>query len=146
GENSELDQGLTSPTSSKPGQFLMEILGQLSVEINNRANVSDHNAAYSREVINAFLECLDGAEARTGVVVVGATNHPELIDPAIRRAGRLDRHLHIPLPDEKARAGILRHHLRRELISCDLGNIPRFTEGMTGADIEQLVRNARRTA
>jgi SpoVK/Ycf46/Vps4 family AAA+-type ATPase len=112
----------------------------------DRANVSDHNAAYSREVINGFLECLDGADARTGVVVVGATNHPGLIDPAIRRAGRLDRHLHIPLPDEEARTGILRHHLRGELGDCDLRDVPRFTDGMTGADLEQLVRNARRGA
>ncbi|KQT58122.1 MULTISPECIES: AAA family ATPase [unclassified Aureimonas] len=112
----------------------------------DRANVSDHNAAYCREVINGFLECLDGAEARTGVVVVGATNYPDLIDPAIRRAGRLDRHLHIPLPNEEAREGILRHHLRGELGNCGLCDVSKFTDGMTGADLEQLVRNARRTA
>jgi DNA polymerase III delta prime subunit len=112
----------------------------------DRANANDHNANYCREVINGFLECLDGAEARTGVVVIGATNHPGLIDPAIRRAGRLDRHLHIPLPDKDARAGILRHHLRGEIAEACLGDLPRLTEGMTGADIEQLVRNARRTS
>ncbi|MBB3998363.1 AAA family ATPase [Aureimonas pseudogalii] len=112
----------------------------------DRANASDHNANYTREVINGFPECLDGAEARTGVVVVGATNHPELIDPAIRRAGRLDRHLHIPMPDESARKHILLHHLRGELVEADLLDVPRLTEGMTGADIEQLVRVARRAA
>lgn len=112
----------------------------------DRANANDHNANYTREVINGLLECLDGAEARTGVVVVGATNHPELIDPAIRRAGRLDRHLHIPLPDEEARKGIILHHLRGDLADADLGSVPRSTAGMTGADIEQLVRSARRAA
>lgn len=80
------------------------------------------------------------------MVVVGATNHPELIDPAIRRAGRLDRHLHIPLPDQEAREGILRHHLRNDLCDNQLGDVPRIMDGMTGADIEQLVRNARRAA
>lgn len=112
----------------------------------DRAVVDDHNARYTREVINSFLECLDGAEARTGVVVVGATNHPGLIDPAIRRAGRLDREIVIPLPDADARAGIVRYHLRGDLTDADLALVTEATEGKSGADIEALVRGARRCA
>lgn len=112
----------------------------------DRLNFKDHNASYTREVINGFLECLDGAEARTGVVVIGATNYPQLIDPAIRRAGRLDRHLQLPLPDEVAREGIMRFHLRGDLGGDDVTGVASATEGMSGADIEQLVRAARRRA
>lgn len=112
----------------------------------DRASSDDHNARYAREVINGFLECLDGARGREGVVVLGATNHPHLIDPAIRRSGRLDRELRIPLPDAPARHGILRHHLRGDLEAADLASVADETAGMSGADIERLVREARRSA
>lgn len=112
----------------------------------DRENLNDRNAQYVREVINGFLECLDGVEGREGVVVVGATNWPERIDPAILRPGRLDRHIRIPLPDATARAGILRHHLRDALPEADLPEIAERLDGSTGAVIEQIVRDARRKA
>ena len=105
-----------------------------------------HNAQYVREVINGFLECLDGAQNRKGVVVIGATNMPEAIDPAILRAGRLERIIEIPVPDTGARLGILRHHLKSELKDIDLAEVATRTDGATGADIEYLVRSARRRA
>jgi len=112
----------------------------------DRENVTDRNAHYIREVINGFLECLDGVEGREGVVVVGATNWPGKIDPAILRPGRLDRHIRIPMPDAPARDGILRHHLRGALTEADLTDISERLEGTTGADIEQVVRDAKRRA
>ncbi|MBO1905318.1 AAA family ATPase [Microvirga sp. 3-52] len=112
----------------------------------DRERLSGHNEQYSREVINGFLECLDGAEAREGVVVVGATNLPDRIDPAIRRPGRLDRHVVIPLPDPEARKGILRHHLGGALPGADLTEAAERLEGTSGAVIEQVVRDARRIA
>ncbi len=66
-------------------------------------------------VINRMLELLDGAVRSEGIVVVGATNRPSVIDPAIRRSGRLERHIEIPPPDIDALEGIIRHHLGPDL-------------------------------
>lgn len=112
----------------------------------DRERLMGHNEQYCREVINAFLECLDGVDAREGVVVVGATNLPDKIDAAILRPGRLDRHVVIPLPDLEARKGILRHHLRDALPNVDLSDVAERMEGASGAVIEQVVRDARRKA
>lgn len=114
--------------------------------IGDRTDRSDHNSNYTRQVINCLLECLDGAIDREGVVVIGATNHPDAIDPAVRRPGRLDRHLEIPLPDQDARAGILRHHLGPLVPDLDLAPIAAKLEGASGADIALLVRDAKRSA
>lgn len=112
----------------------------------DREKTNERHEQYTREVINGFLECLDGAEGREGVVVVGATNLPDKIDTAIRRPGRLDRHIAIPLPDLEARKGILRHHLGEALPGADLTRTAEALEGASGADIEQVVRDARRRA
>ena len=107
---------------------------------------SSDNASYDIKAINGLLEQLDGLEGREGVVVVGACNHPDWIDAAITRPGRLDRHVRIPLPDLAARAGIFRMHLRGALSDEEHRAFADATEGMTGAAIEQIVREARRTA
>ncbi|WP_181182129.1 MULTISPECIES: ATP-binding protein [unclassified Mesorhizobium] len=70
---------------------------------------------YHNAIVNRALELLDGAARTAGVVVVGATNRPEGIDPAILRAGRLETHIVIPRPDTAALIGILRHHLGGDL-------------------------------
>jgi len=112
----------------------------------DRETFSGEHEQYCREVVAAFLECMDGAEGREGVVVVGATNLPDKIDAAIRRPGRLDRHVVIPLPDTEARKGILRHHLGDDLADADLSDAAERLEGASGAVIEQVVRDARRRA
>lgn len=114
--------------------------------VGDRNAGGDKHDQYWRVVIDALLECLDGAVTREGVVVVGATNHPDRIDAAIRRPGRLDRTVTIPLPDARAREGILRYHLRDALPGADLTAIAARLEGASGATIEQLVRDARRRA
>lgn len=106
----------------------------------------NNNEHYAREVINAFLECLDGVDGRDGVIVVGATNLPDKIDKAILRPGRLGKHVRIQLPDADARLGILRHHLRDNIVSGDLAGLASRLEGASGAVIEQFVRDARRKA
>lgn len=98
---------------------------------------------WNRGVVNALLECLDGAIAREGVIVIGATNYPENLDPALLRPGRLDRHFAIPLPDLDARVAILRQQLRSDL---DVQSLMERAEGMSGADLERLARDARRAA
>lgn len=114
--------------------------------VGDREKFSDHNAQYCTEVVAALLECIDGAEGREGVVVVGACNHPDRLDAALVRAGRLDRHVRIPLPDQDGREGILRWHLQGLLAHADLSDLAARTDGWNGASLEQLVRQGRRRA
>jgi hypothetical protein len=92
--------------------FIDEIDG-----IGRRADFTRDYADYWNALVNCMLELLDGAARTTGVIVVGATNHPAIIDPALLRSGRLSPHLKILPPDVAARMGILRHHLGDDLDS-----------------------------
>lgn len=112
----------------------------------NRANLSGHNANYGRQVINGLLEHLDGVSNREGVFVIAATNMPELIDPAITRAGRIEHHVSITLPEPVEREGILRFHLDRELGGEDISDVAESLTGASGADIAKFVRQARHIA
>lgn len=112
----------------------------------DRANDRSDNGDYNIKAINGLLECLDGVAGREGVVVVGATNAPEKIDAALKRPGRLDKIVEIPLPDEDARDGILRYHLKQNLLGADLSVVVGRTAGMSGAWLEDVVRQARRLA
>lgn len=114
--------------------------------VGDRTTFSGHNAQYSREVVNGLLECLDGSGGREGVVVVGATNFPHMLDAALTRPGRLDRHVNIPLPDMPGRLGILGWHLAEASSALDLTSVAARTDGWTGAALEQLARQARRRA
>lgn len=98
---------------------------------------------WMRGVVNGLLEMLDGATAREGVIVVGACNDASVIDEALRRPGRLERHIELGLPDAGARMHILGHYLGVDL---DLRPYLRRTEGMSGADLERVARDARRLA
>ena len=95
-------------------------------------------------LINQLLTEMDGIEENSGVVVVAATNRPDILDPALLRPGRFDRLILVPAPDERARLEILRVHTRRVPLSEDvnLKEIAKMTEGYSGADLEALVREA----
>ncbi len=99
-------------------------------------------------VIGQLLTELDGIEGRRGVVVVGATNRPELIDPAVLRSGRFDLSLELPLPDQAARRAILAIHTRRRPLSpnISLDTLARRTTGFSGADLEAACRRAAQLA
>ncbi|TAN58156.1 MAG: AAA family ATPase [Rhodospirillales bacterium] len=112
----------------------------------NRSQFKSEYRDYSAQVVNGFLELLDGITGREGVVVVAACNHPERLDPAIVRSGRLDRSILIPLPDQEAIAKILRYHLGQDLNGIDLKDLAKLANGGTGADVERWVRGARRCA
>lgn len=114
--------------------------------VGDRDTFTHDNATYSIQVVNALLECIDGVQGREGVIIVGATNNPDRIDPALRRAGRLDKHVIIGMPDETERVAILAHHLGGSVPSTQLAGLGPQMEGMSGADIEQLARQARRIA
>lgn len=92
--------------------FIDEIDG-----IGRRTDFTRDYADYWNALVNCLLELLDGAARTAGVIVVGATNHPAIIDPALLRSGRLAPHLKISPPDVTARMGILRHHLGGDLDS-----------------------------
>lgn len=110
----------------------------------DRATLGANNRDYSVQVINGFLELLDGVASREGVIAVGATNHPGRIDPAITRSGRLDRHIIIGLPDEEGLIRIMRHHLGDELSTEDLFSAAKLALGGSGADVARWVRGAKR--
>lgn len=112
----------------------------------NRESVRHSHADYVRSFVNALLAELDGAVAREGVVVVGACNNPDVLDLALVRSGRLERHVVIPLPDAAARDAILRVHLGVDLRDADLAVAVEMSEGRTGADVERWCREARRAA
>lgn len=95
-------------------------------------------------VINQLLASLDGIERMRGVFVVGATNRPNAIDPALLRPGRLDRLIYVPVPDLEGRIKILKVHTRTMPLapSIDLQKLAEATENFTGADLENLCREA----
>ena len=101
-----------------------------------------------RTVVNALLAELDSATSdNTGVYVLGATNMPWDVDPALRRPGRFDRIIFVGLPDAKARAEIIRLHLReRPVAGIDLKSIAARTEGFTGADLAHICDTATQLA
>ncbi|AMQ19316.1 CDC48 family AAA ATPase [Thermococcus peptonophilus] len=95
-------------------------------------------------LINQLLTEMDGIQENSGVVVIGATNRPDIIDPALLRPGRFDRLILVPAPDEKARLEIFKVHTRRVPLAGDvnLRELAKKTEGYTGADIAAVVREA----
>ena len=95
-------------------------------------------------IVNQLLTELDGVSRLEGVVVIGATNRPDIIDPALLRPGRFDRVIFVPPPDAKARLEILKVHTRKMPLASDvnLEQVAELTEGYSGADLEVLVREA----
>jgi transitional endoplasmic reticulum ATPase len=95
-------------------------------------------------IINQLLTEMDGIKPLRSVVVIAATNRPDLLDPALLRPGRFDRIIKVPPPDRKARLEILKIHTRRVPLASDvdLEKLADMTNGFTGADLEALVREA----
>ena len=101
----------------------------------------DHGDSHVTErVISQFLTEMDGLEILTNVVVIGATNRPDIIDPALLRPGRFDRILYVPPPDRESRVQIIKIHTKKKPLAEDV-NIEELadkTDGYTGADIASL--------
>lgn len=102
------------------------------------------NETYWQVVINEFLSLMNAPGE--GVIVIGATNFPEWIDPAILRAGRIEKHFKLGLPDVTTRAEILHHHTGNVLPLESLTELADDLEGKSAAALEELVRSARRRA
>jgi transitional endoplasmic reticulum ATPase len=102
----------------------------------------------TERVVNTILAEMDGLEELQGVVLIGATNRPNLIDPALLRPGRLDELVYVGPPDVAGRRRILAIHAKRMPLAADvdLEDLARRTERFTGADLEDLTRRAGLTA
>ena len=102
---------------------------------------SGGDAHVTERVISQMLTEMDGLEDLNGVVVIGATNRPDMIDEALLRPGRFDRILEVPLPNKDARKEILNIHTKRKPLdnTVDLEKISELTEMWTGADIAAMV-------
>jgi cell division protease FtsH len=96
------------------------------------------------QTLNQLLVEMDGFESSEGVILIAATNRPDVLDPAMLRPGRFDRHVVVNRPDLRGREAILRVHVRRVLLApdLDLAVIARGTPGFSGADLENLVNEA----
>jgi cell division protease FtsH len=96
------------------------------------------------QTLNQLLVEMDGFESNEGVILIAATNRPDVLDPGLLRPGRFDRRIVVPRPDVKGREGILKVHTKKTPLSpdVDLDSIARGTPGFSGADLENLVNEA----
>lgn len=102
----------------------------------------------SDRVLNQILTEMDGMNAKKNVFIIGATNRPDQIDPALLRPGRLDQLIYIPLPDEPSRLSILKAALRKSPVApdVDLNFLAKNTHGFSGADLTEICQRAAKLA
>jgi len=98
----------------------------------------------SDRIINQVLTEMDGMGAKKNVFIIGATNRPDIIDPAVLRPGRLDQLMYIPLPDEGSRLSIFKANLRKSPVDpeVDIEHLARVTKGFSGADLTEICQRA----
>jgi transitional endoplasmic reticulum ATPase len=113
-----------------------------------RRGRSEGDAHTTERVISQTLTEMDGLEDLTGVVIIGATNRPDIIDEALLRPGRFDRILEVPVPDKEARKEILKIHTNKKPLdsTVNLDRLVELTDGYTGADIAAIVNAAAMSA
>ncbi|GAY58086.1 hypothetical protein CUMW_184380 [Citrus unshiu] len=113
-----------------------------SIAIQRGSSVGDGGGV--DRIVNQLLTEMDGLSAKKTVFVIGATNRPDMIDPALLRPGRLDQLIYIPLPDEHSRLQIFKSCLRKSPVSkdVDLKAIAKYTHGFSGADITEICQRA----
>merc|ERR1719326_452332 len=113
-----------------------------------KARGSGQGSEAGDRVINQILTDIDGVGAKKSVFMIGATNRPDVLDPAVTRPGRLDQLIYIPMPDLKSRASIFRANLRNSPIApdVDLELLAKVTQGFSGADITEICQRAAKNA
>ncbi|TVY58868.1 Mitochondrial inner membrane i-AAA protease supercomplex subunit YME1 [Lachnellula cervina] len=110
--------------------------------IGGKRNARD--AAYVKQTLNQLLTELDGFEQNSGVIILAATNFPEMLDKALTRPGRFDRNVVVPLPDVRGRMAILQHHMKKIVTGTDvsLETLAQGTPGFSGAELENVINQA----
>jgi len=113
-----------------------------------RGNSAGDAGGAGDRVLNQILTEMDGMNAKKNVFVIGATNRPDQIDPALLRPGRLDQLIYIPLPDEASRLGVLKATLRKSPIAndVDLPYLAKSTHGYSGADLTEICQRTAKLA
>ncbi|WP_152041288.1 AAA family ATPase [Salinigranum salinum] len=117
-------------------------------EIDSIAAKRDDDSDVENRIVGQLLSLMDGLDARGEVVVIGATNRVDTLDPALRRGGRFDREIEIGVPNERGRREVLEVHTRRMPLAddVDLDRLSQRTHGFVGADLESLTTEAAMTA
>ncbi|KAE8452530.1 hypothetical protein EG329_000433 [Mollisiaceae sp. DMI_Dod_QoI] len=110
--------------------------------IGGKRNARD--AAYVKQTLNQLLTELDGFEQNSGVIILAATNFPEMLDKALTRPGRFDRNVVVGLPDVRGRMAILQHHMKKIIAAPDvsLEALAQGTPGFSGAELENIINQA----
>ena len=113
-----------------------------------RGNSAGDAGGAGDRVLNQILTEMDGMNQKKNVFIIGATNRPDQIDPALLRPGRLDQLIYIPLPDEPSRLSILRAALRNSPVApnVDLGFLSKSTHGFSGADLTEVCQRSAKLA
>ncbi|CAM0955841.1 unnamed protein product [Alopecurus aequalis] len=126
---------------SAPCVLFFDELDSIATQRGN--SVGDAGGAADR-VLNQLLTEMDGMNPKKTVFIIGATNRPDIIDPALLRPGRLDQLIYIPLPDVESRLQIFRACLRKSLVAkdVDLNALAKYTQGFSGADITEICQRA----
>ncbi|KIH93542.1 ATP-dependent metalloprotease [Sporothrix brasiliensis 5110] len=128
----------SSARSKSPAIVFIDELDAIGSRRNSR------DAAYVKQTLNQLLTELDGFEQNSGVIILAATNFPELLDKALTRPGRFDRLVNVDLPDVRGRLAILQHHATKVKAAkdVDLNSIALQTSGLSGAELESIVNQA----
>ena len=128
----------TNARSKAPAIIFIDELDAIGGKRNER------DPAYVKQSLNQLLTELDGFSQETGVIIIAATNYPQLLDKALTRPGRFDRNVVVPLPDVRGRMEILKHHMKNVQVATEVDEsiIARGTSGFSGAELENLVNQA----
>jgi transitional endoplasmic reticulum ATPase len=118
-----------------------------SIASSRGGHAGDAGGAGDR-VVNQLLTEMDGMSAKKSVFIIGATNRPDIIDPALMRPGRLDQLLYIPLPDHESRISVFKAVLRKSPVAkdVDIEFLAKRTEGFSGADVTEICQRATQLA
>ncbi|KAI9821333.1 MAG: hypothetical protein M1826_000704 [Phylliscum demangeonii] len=128
----------TSARAKAPAIVFIDELDAIGGKRNER------DAAYAKQTLNQLLTELDGFSQSQGVIILAATNFPQMLDKALTRPGRFDRNVVVPLPDVRGRIAILNHHLKKIQAATDVDAavLARGTPGFSGAELENVVNQA----
>ncbi len=130
-----------------PDKLYVYIFDEIDALFSTRGSESSVSMSNNNDLVSMFLSILDGPETLDNVIIIGTTNRKELIDPALLRAGRLETHIYIGLPDEKDRLEILQGHTKKmaQTLAPDvnLAEIAKLAKNYSGAELARVVSIAR---